>query len=235
MTLFGGRETPLRQIRDAIRTGDPSRVRRAFMKFPAELNNDDPSTGCHLYWACRGGNLQVVQAMVEFGADVNLSNSRDGNAPIAAACSEGQIEVVSYLLSQGCELDVSTSLSNPMFACIAGYRGLRYEPRERFLVAANLLIEKGIDLTACYNQQSMVDMDAAAFAYEFGRTDIAEAIINKLYGGDERFVASAWAEAIEVAVGNAFSRQKFRKWRYPPKRGKDAGRLPPPGDYWVAH
>ena len=205
------------------------------MKFPTELNNEDPSTGCHLYWACREGNLQVVQAMVELGADINLRDNRDGNAPIAGACAEGRVEVATYLLSQGCELDVSASLSNPLFACIAGYRGLRDEPRERFLIIASLLIQNGTDLTACYNQQSMVDMDASAFAYEFGRRDIAKAIIDKLYGEDERLVASAWAEAIEVAVGNAFSRQKFRKWRYPPKRGKDAGRLPPHGDYWEAH
>ncbi len=140
---------------------------------------------------------------------------------------------VSYLLSLGCELDVSTSLRNPLFSCIAGYRGDRDEPRERFAIIADLLIDRGIDLTACYNQQSMVDMDAAAFAYMFGRRDIAKRVITTLYGHDERFAAGAWAEAIEVALGNAFSRQKFRRWRYPAKRGKHAGWTPPPGEFWA--
>ncbi len=71
------------------------------------------------------------------------------------------------------------------------------------------MIEQGIDLTACHIQQSKVDMDAAAFAYMFGRREIAEAVIFALYGNDERAMASAWAEAIEVALGNAFRREKL--------------------------
>ncbi len=232
-------------MRDAIRSNDPALVRRVFMKFPTELNNDDPSTGCHLYWACESGNLQVVQAMVEFGAEIDLKNSRDGNAPIAGACSGGRIEVVSYLLSLGCELDVTSSISNPMFACIAsslyrnpsfaeaeGYKSVE-EVREKLAEVASMLIQHGADLTATYNQQSMVDMDASAFAYMFGLRDIAEAVISSLYGHDERLAASARAEAIEVALGNAFSRQKFRRWRYPPTRGKNAGITPPAGEHWV--
>lgn len=218
---------------NAIETGDPAIVRRAFMKFPAELANDDPAIGCHLHRACRWAELKVVQAIVELGADINLKDSRDGMAAVEAACGGGRVDVVSYLLSLGCELDVSTSLRNPLFSCIAGYRGSGDEPRERFASVADLLIHRGIDLTACYNQQSMVDMDAAAFAYMFGRRDIAQRVIATLYGHDELLAASAWAEAIEVAVGNAFSRQKFRRWRYPPRRGKNAGRTPPPGEFWV--
>jgi len=237
-------KTPLRRVRDAICSGDPALVRRIFMRFPAELNNDDPSTGCHLYWACHSGNLDIVRAMVELGADVN-SNSRDGWAPIAGACAEGRIDVVRYLLSLGCELDVSTSLSNPMFACVAsslyrnrasaeaaGYKNVD-EVREILAQVAGILIEHGIDLTACYNQESMVDMDISAFAYMFGLRDIAEAVISNLYGHDERLLASARAEAIEVALGNAFSRQRFRRRRYPPRRGKHAGETPPPGEYWA--
>jgi hypothetical protein len=236
---------PFRQVRDAIRTGDPALVRRVFMKFPTELNNDDPSTGCHLYWACESGSLSVVQAMVEFGARIDLKNSRDGNAPITGACSGGRVEVVRYLLSLGCDLDVSSSLSNPMFACIASslYRSATFaeaagyknvdEVRERLAKVASLLIQHGIDLTASYNQESMVDMDASAFAYMFGLSDIAEAIISNLYGDNERLAASARAVDIEVAVGYAFSRQKFRRWRYPPTRGNNAGVTPPPGEYWV--
>ena len=237
--------SPLLQVRNAIRTGDPALVRRVFLKFPNELNNDDPSTGCHLYWACRGGILEVVQAMVDCGAEIDLKNSRDGDTPITGACAAGRVQVVNYLLSRGCELDVSSSTSNPMFACIAsslyrnpafaeaeGYKNVD-EVREGLAEVAGILIQHGIDLTASYNQPSMVDMDASAFAYMFGFRDIAEAIIARLYGNDERLASSARAEAIEVAVGNSFSREKFRRWRYPPTRGKNAGKEPPAGEFWV--
>lgn len=215
------------------------------MKFPDELANPEPLTGCHLHRACQNGSVPIVQAMLDFGADINIKDSRDGVAPIAEACASGRIEVVKLLLSRGCELDVSSSLRNPMFSCIAsslyrnpvfarhaGYRDTD-DAIAHLVETARLLIEGGIDLTACYIQQSMVDMDAAAFAYMFGRREIAEAIISTLYGHDERAAASAWAEAIEVAIGNAYSRQKFRRWRYPPRRGKNAGQKPPVGEYWA--
>jgi len=239
------RRPPYRQVWDAIDSGDAALVRRVFMKFPEELSNANPSTGCHLHRACRSGNLPVVQAMVEFGADINLKDSRDGIAPIADACADARVEVLGYLLSLGSALDVSTSVANPLFSCIASslYRNLTFahragykdveEVRERLTDVARVLIRHGIDLTACYNQQSMVDMDASAFAYMFGLRDIAEAVICALYGHDERLAASARSEAIEVALGNAFSRQKFRRWRYPPTRGKNAGATPPEGEYWV--
>lgn len=183
--------------------------------------------------------------MVDFGADINLKDSRDGIAPIADACAYGRIDVVRYLLSHGCEFDVSTSLRNPLFSCIssalyrnpifatqAGYRNTD-EAIEHLAEVARLLIEHGVDLSACYIQQSMVDMDASAFAYMFGRREVADAIITALYGHDERAMAGAWAEAIEVATGNAFSRQKFRRRRYPPTRGKNAGQTHPAGEFWA--
>lgn len=237
--------SPFREVWEAIDSGDPALARRIFMKFPQELANANPSTGCHLHRACRNGSLPVVQAMLDFGADINLKDSRDGIAPLADACGSGRSEVVGYLLSHGCDLDVSTSLRNPLFACIAsalyrnhifatqaGYRDVD-EAIEGLVEVAHLLIEHGIDLTACYVQQSMVDMDAAAFAYMLGRREIAGEAIGSLYGNDDQATAGAWAEAIEVALGNAFSRQKFRRWRYPPTRGKNAGATPPAGEYWV--
>lgn len=233
-----------RQVWSAIDSGDAALVRRVLMKFPAEINNDDPATGCHLHHACGLGKLEVVQAMVESGARIDLKNARDGSAPIVRACSNGRIEVASYLLSQECVLDVSSSLTNPLFACIASslYRNAAFakfagykevgEVRQRLIEVASMLIENGIDLTVSYNQQSMVDIDASAFAYMFGMEDIAEAIIRTIYGHDKRLAASAWAEAIEVALGNACSRAAFRRRRYPPTRGKNAGARPPMGEYW---
>ena len=220
-------------IWDALESGDPVLVRRAFSRFPEELTNNAPVVGCHLYGACFRGDLTVVQALVELGADINLKDGRDGLAPISAACGQGHVPIVEYLLSLGCELDVTTSLRNPLFACIAGYRGGDDEPRERFLAIAEMLIGHGIDLAACYIQPSMIDMDASAFAYMFGRSDIARSVIGRLYGHDARLESGAWAEAIEVALGNAFAKQKFARWRRPSKRDRRSDCLTPDGDYWA--
>ena len=208
-----------REIRAAIDSGDPALVRRAFVRHPEQINSGDAILGCHLHHACRHADVEVVAAMVRAGADIDLADDRDGMRPIVGACSAGNVDIVRLLLEAGCLLDSSASVRNPLFACIGGYRGDRDEPRGRFATIAELLIRNGMDLTACYVQQSMVDMDAAAFAYMFGRRDIAAIVIRELYGDDERLAAGAWAEAIEVALGNAYSRQKFRRLRYPPKGG----------------
>lgn len=191
------------------------------------------SRGTWLHHAAREGKLDIVRLLIARGLDVNALDGHGEQTPLARAATAGEIDVVRYLLNHGAVMETGASVSNPMFACIVGYGGIRDEPRERFVPVAKLLIERGIDLTACYVQQSMVDMDAAAFAYMWGREDIAELILKALYGHDERQLAGAWAETIEVALGNAYSRQKFRKWRYPPKRGRNAGQTPPPGEFWA--
>lgn len=107
-----------------------------------------------------------------------------------------------------------------MFACIAsslyrnaafaereGYKNVE-EVREGLTEVASVLIDHGSDLTVCYNQPSMIDMDASAFAFMFGVREIAEAIIAALYGDDERLAAGARAEAIEVALGNCVQPRK---------------------------
>ena len=170
--------------------------------------------------------MEIVEHLLALGVDINVGDHREGRTALCDAASGGQLAVVALLLTRGVKLDVSESVRNPLFACIVGYGGQRDEPRERFAAIADLLIAAGLDLTACYVQRSMVDMDAAAFATMWGRTDIADAVITALYGHDERMVAGAHAEALEVAVGNAFSRERFRKWRYPSKRA-DPATLPP--------
>lgn len=240
-----GSISPARQVWDAMESGDPALVRRAFIRFPDELANAEPVTGCHFHNACARGNIAIVESLVDAGADINLQDNRDGVAPIAKACANGRIQVVEFLLSRGCKLDVSTNLRNPLFSCIssslyrnatfatqAGYHDVN-EAIDNLVQSARLLIENGVDLTACYIQDSMVDMDAAAFAYMMGREEIAKDIVAALYGHDERLTAAAWAETIEVALGNTFSRQKFRKLRYPSKRGKSADQLPATGEFWV--
>ncbi|MEL7189308.1 MAG: ankyrin repeat domain-containing protein [Pseudomonadota bacterium] len=196
-----------------------------------------------LYWACDYGRVALVKSLVKMGANVNQRDEREGLSPINAACGAGHPEVVRILLDAGSELDISTPIRNPLFSCISsmlfGYQPAfersgrtRDENFECLFRCAKLLIEAGIDLSATYNTQAKVDMTADAFACMYGREDIAALIIDELYHEKPNLHASAWAEAREVAIGNAWSRQKFRRWRYPPRRGKNRNWRPPLGEYW---
>lgn len=228
--------SPWKTIRNAIDQEDLLSIRRGFAKWPEELTNNKV-LGCPLSYACRKSSSQVIDLILGLGADINLRDSLDFS-PLNGACSEGRGEVVKYLLANGAEMDVSTARRNPLFDCVRGgaYGGQETGENERYrkdtLECAKVLIEHGIELVTLYNSQSMVDMDVAAQAWMYGHRDIAYLIIEYLYGHDKRLAASALAEAMEVSWANATSRQKFRKRRYPPKRGKNAGVKPPEGEYW---
>lgn len=63
-------------------------------------------------------------------------------------------------------MDISEPDRNPLFAAIhAGHKNI-----------VELLLKTGIDTTVKYTGKSMKDMDAIAFAYEWGRKEIAEMI-----------------------------------------------------------
>lgn len=221
------------QIIEAFEANDLEVVRWLFEQHPVEKQAFTFfAGGTWLHYAARKSSVEAVELLLGLGIDVNILDRSAERTPLVDAASGGRVEIVRYLLDCGAVMNTEASISNPMIACITGYGGSQDEPRERFATVAKLLIDHGIDLAACYNQQSMVDMDVAAFAYMWGREDITAMAISALYGHDERLSAGAWAEAIEVALGNAFSRQNFRKYRYPPKRGANAGGGRPPGEAW---
>ncbi len=69
-----------------------------------------------------------------------------------------------YLLSEGATIDVSQPERNPLFGAIYGGH----------TAVAKLLIDKGIDTHVKYTGGSMKEMDALAFAKEWGRNDIVD-------------------------------------------------------------
>lgn len=228
--------SPWKTIRDAIDQEDLLSIRLGFAKWPEELTNNK-ILGCPLSYACRKSSIQVIDLILGLGADINLRDSLEFSA-LNGACYEGRFKVVRHLLSNGAEMDVSTAARNPLFDCVRGgaYGGKESGENDRYrnntLECAKVLIEHGIELVTLYNSQAMVDMDVAAQAWMYGHREITHLIIDHLYGHDKRLAASALSEAMEVSLGNAWSRQKFRKRRYPPKRGKNAGVTQPEGEFW---
>jgi ankyrin repeat protein len=55
-----------------------------------------------IHFACETGQLEVVQALVERGADLRIGNWL--NSPIKTAAHSGNIKIVEYLVSVGCDI-----------------------------------------------------------------------------------------------------------------------------------
>ena len=86
--------------------------------------------------AAKNGHLEVVQMLLEAGADKELPNIL-GEPPLFAACEKGHVDIVKLLLAEGAEQKVNLEGESPLF--IAAHGG-------HVEVAKQLLQTSGEDL-----------------------------------------------------------------------------------------
>ena len=151
-----------KEIRTAIKQGDAERVVSLIGSDKARLEMMTVF-GTWLHVAASYGQLEIAKRLIALGADVNANGGTSGGGALHRAASDGHIEIVTYLLSCGAIMDVSEPERNPLFGAIYGGH----------TAIAKLLIDKGIDTHVQYNGPSMKNMDALAFAKEWGRREIA--------------------------------------------------------------
>lgn len=201
-------------IWEAIRASDLVGARRLFDDNPAEI---DAYTffggGTYLHYAAAHGSPAMIQLLVELGFNVNKPGKQAGEVALCEACGAGRPENVACLLALGSVLDVSASVRNPLFSCIPGFSFHRDVAPEAFLTCTRLLLDAGIDATVVYDTDTMVEMDAMAFATMWGRQDIADQIAAHIHWDDAHKVRSALEEAAVIADGNAGNLKAFGRSR----------------------
>ncbi|MES2790910.1 MAG: ankyrin repeat domain-containing protein [Planctomycetota bacterium] len=152
-----------KDIRAAIKQGNLERVADLIGSDQSRLNMMTPF-GTWLHVAAAQGKLQIVKWLVENGLDINAEGGIAGGGALHVAASDGHLDIVRYLTDRGAHLDVSKSERNPLFGAICiGHTSI-----------AKFLIESGIDTRIQYTTKTMGNMDALAFAREWGRSDIVE-------------------------------------------------------------
>ncbi len=157
---IGSKKLP-RAINAAIREGDAAKVEELIGGSSEVLNMSNP-LGSWLHIAARTGQVEVAKKLVELGIDVNSTGGAAGGNALNIAASEGHLELVKFLINRGANLDVSKPERNPLFAAI----------HNGHFDVARILIDSGIDTSVKYTGETMVEMDAVAFADEWGRTEI---------------------------------------------------------------
>ncbi|XP_062571194.1 ankyrin repeat domain-containing protein 17-like [Saccostrea cucullata] len=84
--------------------------------------------------ACEDGHMNIVQELLEVGADVNLQGTRE--TPLEAACKHGHVKVVKQLLETGADVNIQGWKNTPLTAACKHGR----------INVVKHLIEKGADV-----------------------------------------------------------------------------------------
>ena len=78
----------------------------------SETFEEKPKKGITaLEWAARRGHTEVVKALIENKANVNVSRTTNGVTPLFIAAQEGNTEIVEQLLDHKADVNASTPCS----------------------------------------------------------------------------------------------------------------------------
>lgn len=191
-------------MENAMRADDIQLLDQLLDDTPNHFDNDKWGRTI-LHDAASHRSLKVLRHLVERGGNVNVVSSKEGETPLVLAASSGIPEKVRFLLDNGAILQTGKSIQNPLFGAISSYtsprgRGL---PKENYTQIVKMLLDAGIDATVRYNSDTMIDMDAMAFAWMWGRQDIARLIAEHLYPDDKVAQQAAIERARAVAQKTA--------------------------------
>jgi uncharacterized protein len=189
---IGNQSPPQKIAYEEIRkSGSTDVIERLFAENLDLLAFRVPSAGTWLHLAASYGSTEMIEYFLVQGLDINSKANSYGDTPIHRAAMEPRPENVKYLLNHGAELDVSTSVGNPLFGAIVG----------RSPECARLLLDAGIDTSASYVLEGEVKIqsDAIAFAMLRGETEIAHMVALHNAQGDAAKARELVAEGDRIA------------------------------------
>ena len=97
-----------------------------------DVDTRDSDNRTILHWAARKGHADIVQLLLERGANAKLADNDYGNTPIHSASYKGHTDVVRMLLDHGVEPNTKNNI---------GTTALHYSWREPDIT--RLLLERG--------------------------------------------------------------------------------------------
>ena len=151
-------------IFDACAVGDEERVRVLIEAFPESIDAYSPDGFYPLGLAAFFGHRKIVEYLLAAGADVNQSAKNALKvAPIHAAVSNGNAEIVAMILDRGADVDAHQQNG---FTALHGAAGAGRQD------LVELLIEHGADLSARNDEGKT----AADVAEERGHSEVAESL-----------------------------------------------------------
>lgn len=111
------------EIIEAATAGDLAKVREIVEKDPAAVNARDADGRTPLHWAARGVHFEVLQWLIERGADVKAVDA-GGGTPLHSAAARGHLEACRLLVEKGAPVEVAMNDGSTPFwlAARGGFR-----------------------------------------------------------------------------------------------------------------
>ncbi|KUL83288.1 hypothetical protein ZTR_09137 [Talaromyces verruculosus] len=132
------RDPKMKAFHLAAFNGHPEILCGAAMNNAGEIDRVDGSGTTSLQWACERGHSEIVQVLIELGADVNAQGGDYGNA-LQTTAERGHLDIAHLLLEQGADVNAQGGrYGNALQAAAQG----------GYLNIIQLLLEKGADINA---------------------------------------------------------------------------------------
>lgn len=159
----------IKAMRNAIKQDDLAAVKQLLKENPDLLEAQTPF-GTWLHEAAIQGKYAIAEYFIKSGIDVNTCAGIFKAGAIKEAAFEGRLNILKLLHENGAILDAGTFEANPLFSAIYN----------NHFDVAKYLIDNGIDLKAAYAIGELDNCDALEYARQYGRTEIADYIKEKL-------------------------------------------------------
>jgi glyoxylase-like metal-dependent hydrolase (beta-lactamase superfamily II) len=153
------------EIHDAAQQGDLAKLKMLLEKNPGLIEARSENEKTPLHFAAQAGFKEIVELLIEKGADVNAKNIAN-EIPLHYAAAMRHKEVVDLLIARGAMLNSGT---------LDGSTPLHYAANLGNSETIRVLIEKGADIN-CRNRNGLTPLD---LAYEFDQNEIVQLLISK--------------------------------------------------------
>lgn len=144
-----------------------------------------------LHWAAYNASFELVERLLEAGADPNVEN-RYGSTPMAEAALSGNVAVLEALLGAGADVDSPNA---------EGQTALMIVARTEDTAAAELLLDAGADVNAVEQWKGQT---ALMWAAARGRSEMVRLLAARGADVDARSTVHEWPRQTTV-----FPRAKF--------------------------
>ncbi len=178
------------QIRQAVISGDIGRTEKILRSHPDRVNERDPKGDTLLHIAARAGDQQVVNVLLQYGADVEATNSR-GETPIEVASYEGYASVMRTLLAKHAKLRDPRML-------------LRRAAWSGHVEVAQLLLERGTEINVKAETQRGEERSTPLHAaVAANRPDMVEFLL--IHGADANASDSTGRTPLHIAAESIYT------------------------------